>query len=1515
MPLVRRFGPAAVALIYAAFSALWIVLSGSVLELSVSDPVLQSRLELAKGFAFVVVSSFVLYALMRVRREHPDRLATDDVAPASAPSRLLLTCVLVVLAVPVVGLGVFALNARQVERETFDNLQVVARSMAQHIEGWVAERHGDAATLGASRGFVEQVTAVRADPVSSERAELSERLRTLREVFGYTAVTIVDPSGGPLVGSGLPFAGDPAALELVRDAVTLGEVRMGEMYRDASGLNLSFAVPLHGRDGEGVVGVVVLRSDPAQFLLPLVRAWPLPGESGEMVLVRADRDTVLFLNDLRHGNAGALSLRVPLDDPNRVAAVALASEGPGEFMGLDYRDERVLAAWSVVEGTDWRAIAKIDRDEALRPAWATAWWTAAVALLGVIFVMAAVVMLFRQQRAAQQLQLEVQADRLLKYFYDLPFVGMAISEADTQRMLRYNDRLCEMFGYDAQSFARQTWSTLGHPDDAGLGAEDMARMERGEIDGFRCEKRFVRQDGSSFIGRLDVRCVRKADGSPDHIVTTVEDVTEAFRTEQALRESEQRFRLLLQGVPSVAVQGYALDGTARYWNKASETLYGYTAEEAIGRNMLDLIVPPETRGQVLAAMRHMLETGELYPPAELTLMRKDGTRVTVFSSPARVVTASGEPELFCVDVDLTARKQAEEALRASEAEFRTLAEATPQIVWVTLPDGEHVYFNQHWLDFTGLTLEQSQGFGWNAPFHPDDRERAARAWQRAIATGEPYEMEYRLRRHDGVYHWMLGRAVPMRDDQGGIVKWFGTCTDIDDLKRTVERLDHAQRIGRIGDWECDLATETIYWSPQVYGIFGRDPALGPPRDFAEHHALYDEKSRAVLHEYVQRAVDTGETQEYELVFVRPDGERVYVQAVAVPRKDEQTGRVVGLVGTVQDVTARKRDEQALRARAHQQVLVARLGRLALSDADLDAVFDAAAEAVAEGLGVEFGRVMLVGADGTFFVRSGVGWEPKWLGWRVPDGAVATHVGDVVAAGGPLIVHDFRQYGHFLPEGMLASHGVVSGIAAPIGRNDKPVGVLGAYSRNSQSFSPDDSGFVQSIANTLNAAIERARASERLTYMVQHDVLTGLPNRLLLTDRLHMAMARADRSGRRMALMFIDLDRFKNVNDVFGHDAGDAVLQEVARRLRAAVRASDTVSRQGGDEFLVILPEIQCDEDAARVAQKLIGAVLEPFRVADTEVVLGASIGIVCYPDNGGEVETLLRNADVAMYAAKDLGRGRYQFYSEEMNTRTHERLRLESDLRQALERGELSLAYQPQVDLATGRVVGLEALMRWRHPERGIVSPGQFIPIAEDCGLITAFGTWALETACRQHAEWVAEGLLDGTIAVNVSALQFRQHDFVETVSGILARTGLAPRLLEVEVTESVVMRGVEEVRDKLTSLDRLGVKLAIDDFGTGYSSLSYLKQFPIYRLKVDQSFTRGLPEDRESLAIVQAIIGLARSLGLDVLAEGIETPEQAASLRSLLCDAGQGYLYARPMDAAACADWMRQQAADRKPR
>jgi diguanylate cyclase (GGDEF)-like protein len=428
--------------------------------------------------------------------------------------------------------------------------------------------------------------------------------------------------------------------------------------------------------------------------------------------------------------------------------------------------------------------------------------------------------------------------------------------------------------------------------------------------------------------------------------------------------------------------------------------------------------------------------------------------------------------------------------------------------------------------------------------------------------------------------------------------------------------------------------------------------------------------------------------------------------------------------------------------------------------------------------------------------------------------------------------------------------------------------------------------------------ERRLADQRVVHMAHHDALTGLPNRTLFADRVAQAIARAHRRDGRIAVLFLDLDRFKNVNDSLGHAIGDLLLTAVAERLTNCLREEDTAARLGGDEFIISLPDVADAGEAARIATRILGELAKPFKIAGHQLHADGSIGIALYPTDGGNAETLMRNADTAMYHAKESGRANYQFFSAQMTERVSRRLSTETDLRRALERGEFFLHYQPLIDLGAGRVSGAEALLRWPHTEQRCMSPAEFIPIAEDTGLIIPLGEWVLLEACSQAQAWQARcpGL---RISVNLSARQFRQKDLIGMIERVLGETGLAPTLLELELTESMLMHHAEETVGILERLDEMGVHLAIDDFGTGYSSLSYLKRFPIHSLKIDRSFVRDISSDPDDAAIVTAIVAMARSLNLKVTAEGVETEEQAAFLRSLACHQAQGYHFGHPMPAA----------------
>jgi diguanylate cyclase (GGDEF)-like protein/PAS domain S-box-containing protein len=601
-----------------------------------------------------------------------------------------------------------------------------------------------------------------------------------------------------------------------------------------------------------------------------------------------------------------------------------------------------------------------------------------------------------------------------------------------------------------------------------------------------------------------------------------------------------------------------------------------------------------------------------------------------------------------------------------------------------------------------------------------------------------------------------------------------------------------------------------------------------------------------------------------------------------------------------DITERKEFERAIVENARRQTLIAELGRKALAANDLDELFADAVQAAAQGLGTPCAALFETSHGRQLLLRAGAGRLAQAAGLQlgcageVLDGAPAPAL---------------RPW--FAP--LAAMHGLRAGLDAGVVCEGRLSGVLGVYADGPRRFEEDDSVFLGGLANILSTAIERQEARNRLTYLAQYDALTNLPNRRRLGACLEEAIGEATRNKRRAAVMFIDLDRFKNVNDMLGHGVGDQLLVQAAARLEACARRGDLVARLGGDEFAVVMPQLEAHHDleldAAQVAGRIIEALAQPFHLQGQQLFVSASIGIASYPQDGASAEQLLKSADTAMYAAKNNGRNNFQFYSaalhEDTTQRAARRLQVESQLRQALERGEFLLHYQPKLDLAGGVVSGFEALLRWNHPQRGLVPPLEFISILEDTGLIIPVGEWVIGEVCRQLRSWEAAGLPPPPVAINLSARQLQQADLAAAIERIVLGAGVDPTLLEFELTESMLMTNPEAAVEILTRIKALGMRLSVDDFGTGYSSLAYLKRFPLDALKIDRTFVRDLPDDPDDAAITKAVIRLAHSLSLKVVAEGVENIAQLRELEQYDCDEIQGYYISRPLPAADCVAFL----------
>jgi diguanylate cyclase (GGDEF)-like protein len=512
---------------------------------------------------------------------------------------------------------------------------------------------------------------------------------------------------------------------------------------------------------------------------------------------------------------------------------------------------------------------------------------------------------------------------------------------------------------------------------------------------------------------------------------------------------------------------------------------------------------------------------------------------------------------------------------------------------------------------------------------------------------------------------------------------------------------------------------------------------------------------------------------------------------------------------------------------------------------------------------------------------------------------------------PCISNDYladKQRSAF--HGIVAVTGARSGAALPLLSRGQAVGVILFMSAELNTFTPEFVELLQRLAGNVSFALEnfdradeKEKAEERVKYLATHDNLTDLPNRAMFNQLLDISIKTAHRYRRQCAILFIDLDRFKIINDSLGHAAGDALLVEMANRLRSGVRASDVVARLGGDEFVVLLSEIVEREQAAAAASHLLSVICKPLELNGHECRVTASIGIAMFPNDGADELALMKNADSAMYLAKQEGKNDIRFFSDKIQTQSVDRLTLETSLRYALERNELCLHYQPKRNVATGQIVGVEALLRWVHPELGMLPPNRFIPLAEETGLIVPIGRWVMKAACAQNMAWQRDGLPLLSMAVNVSPRQFSDENLLRDVDDALAASGMDPALLQIEITESMVMLNVEKAVQLLDAIQSRGVRLAIDDFGTGYSSMSVMKRFPIDTIKIDRSFVRDLPHNSEDKAIAQAIIGMGKALGLTIVAEGVETSEQQEFLREHACDEIQGFLCSRPVAADKIAE------------
>ena len=929
----------------------------------------------------------------------------------------------------------------------------------------------------------------------------------------------------------------------------------------------------------------------------------------------------------------------------------------------------------------------------------------------------------------------------------------------------------------------------------------------------------------------------------------------------AVREGEAPYQQLVELSPDgMLIQ---CEGKIVFANGACVKLLGaVTPEQLIGRPVLDF-VPPEYHEIVRARMREVRERGQPLPVEEKRI-RLDGTFVDVEITVAPFMH-EGMRAAQVIMRDISRRRPAQEKIRETQAFLSSIVDNIPHMVFVK--DARELRFvrlNKAGEEILGYSEHELLGKN-DYDFFPraqadffvaKDRQTLAQGRKTSI-TEEPVTAK------NGTVKLLQTKKLPILDEHGAPLYLLGISEDITERKQLEQVRDalagiveHANDAiisrtldGTVLSWNAGAKRMLGYTAMEAIGrsvTFILPP--GQPSNLVQN---------------TERILRGEVVPPHESRRVTKDGRIIDVLISLSPLKD-RSGKIVGTSVIFQDISALKRAERAAREseeRFHATFEQAGVG-MALGDIDSEPPrWLRVNQKLSDILGYTKDELLEINT---------LHLSPR------KERALARHHTERLARGE--IASDTREQRYVRKDGKIIWVNITRSV------------ITGVDGRASHMIS------------VIQDTTENRRTAERIAYLAQYDSLTGLPNRNLFRDRLTHALGRAKRSEKLLALMSLDLDRFKEINETLGHPTGDEVLRALAGRLRAARRESDTVARLGGDEFMLILENITDVNQAGTLAQDILQTVSQPFVIRGREIFVTASIGIAIYPFGEDDVDALLQTTDIAMYRAKEEGRNTYEFYDVAMNAHAAESLEMENLLRRALEREEFVLHYQPKISVRTGRITGVEALIRWNSRELGLVSPVKFIPLAEKTGLILTIGEWVLKSACVQNKLWQEWGHPPIVMSVNLSQRQFRQKHLVQTVVAALQGTGLDPRFLELEITESMIMLNADKTVAVLHELHELGVQLSIDDFGTGYSSLAYLKKFPVQKLKIDRSFIQDLDAHTDKSGIVTAVIAMAKSLGLGVVAEGVETRQQLAWLARLNCDEYQGYYFSRPVPAEAFA-------------
>ncbi len=1449
-----KITPRNLSFVHFLFWIFWIVFIRLFTYFALDDLVLRGVFIYISGLILIGCTTFTLFLFLSSVQNWLDRnrQTFTRFSLQSGVYRIVLIILFLTLLIPFISFTMLELLSPQVEENAFSELKMSAQVRALQLEGWLGEREHSTFLTLTSPSFIENVRKLEetGDPVA--KTAILGQFESLKTAQQYETLILFDTQRRPVVSTGNPMT-DPA--ETQRQITNASQKSYEELYSKDTN-RTDFIVPLYTKNTRKPLGWVFVILDQKEYLSSYLDHWTETTSDKRVLLAEQKGKDIIFFKKDPDESGNSVVRAFPATNNGLSHAILTGKKKAGTLKGNTLYDETALAAWYPVKGTDWFAVVKIDQDNLMAPVRNLAFWFN-LTFISILMIFGIILLfIWHILQRSQILAADLREKQLLNNFYTLPFIGMGVLPVTLDKWIHFNDTLCDIFGYSREEFSKKGWQELcGQSCTKGFPILEAIRQEN--FTEFTEEKTFCRKNGETAIAEVHFRCVVAPDGTSDYLVVTVEDITERKTAQSQIYRLSQLYATL-----SHCNQAIVHSRTEK--ELFEQICYGIVNYSAGRFNVAWIGLIDEKSEKVDMAVSHGIPD-ELIGPIQ-TMRIVTGFDSMKNDSPAAVALRENRI-LWIQDVHRTSlmtpwSELLEKMAVRSLAVFPLYQAGKPVGVLKVYSSEPDAYDDQS----KNLLNEMANDLN----FALDNFEREA---VRKQTAKELEESERNYRR-------LYTERMQAEDEIRRLNQLYAALSQ---CNQSIIRCKNQQELfAQICHDIVEYGQMDFTW----VGLLDRKTLdIVPVASAGDHREYLKDLYINVLPDHpagqgpASEAIREDRPVWMQAFINEPSMEnwRTHIRqfnwrsSAILPL--HRNGHVIGAVFLYANALNAFTDSS-------QRLLLELMEDIdfALEHFEKEEQLQLSAQIFAqssEGIMLLDASCNIVMINRAFTHITGytenevLGRNPKMLASGQHDRNFYTTMWEAIEREGRWQgeIWNRRKNGALYPEWLLI-----------------------------QTMRDSKNNLTHYIG-TFTDLTERKETEERVKWLAHFDPLTGLPNRTLLHIRSNLAISLAQRRHEPLALMFLDLDNFKNVNDSLGHGIGDELLKQFADRLSTSIREQDTISRLGGDEFVLILPGADTD-GAAYLAERLLSIAARQYNIERHEINLTVSIGIAMYPTDGTDFDTLWRSADAAMYRAKQSGRNDYCFFTTEMQARSARTLQIDNALRRALERNQFSLVYQPQLSLDTNRIVGFEALIRWKHPQFGNIPPDEFIPIAESNGQIIPIGEWVLKTAVRQLKTWRDNGLCDFTISVNLSAVQFRHHRLPELVMNILDEAGVPPECLQLELTEGVAMENPTAAITVIEELRKKGINISIDDFGTGYSSLTYLKRLDLYSLKIDRSFVQDIPSDTEDMAIVSAVISLAGSLDMRTVAEGVESREQLEFLRSRGCTEIQGYYLSRPLAA-----------------